>query len=160
MGKLSDLRSAVNNVLLAQQDIALQSEGWVHLYGVSQAAALLASARGLDADTCASAGLLHDIHTFRTGEEKDHAQHGAAEAAAMLRGIAGYPEEEVSTIVRMILCHSDKQGIDGPMEECLKDADVFAHWLNDMGKKFDVTRKARLVKVFGEIGINGRIMSQ
>jgi HD superfamily phosphodiesterase len=157
MGKLSKLRDAVNGMLFDQKDVKLQAEGWVHLYGVSQAAALLASARGLDAGTCAAAGLLHDIHTFRTGGEAGHALHGAAEADEILRGIDEYSGEEREAITHMITRHSDKQAVDGRLEECLKDADVLAHWLYDREKEFDAVRRSRLGNVMAELHISGRI---
>lgn len=153
MQGLDGIRSKVNGILLDQKDIALQSEGWVHLYGVSQAAALLACRRGLDAAICSAAGLLHDIYTFRTGLEAEHALHGSAEADGMLRGAGGFSEGDIRVIVCMIARHSDKQAADGPYEECLKDADVFAHWLYDRKKKFDAAKKARLEKVMGEMGM-------
>ena len=160
MGKINQLRNAVNSILFNQKDLAMQAEGWAHLYGVSQVAALLAGGRGLDAGTCAAAGLLHDIYTFRTGEEKDHALHGAAEAAAILNDIPGYAAEERNEITGMILRHSDKVAIDGPMEECLKDADVFAHWLFEREKKFNRAKRERLAKVMKELGIRGNIREE
>jgi uncharacterized protein len=146
--------------LLAQRDTALQTEGWVHLYGVSTAATLLAWHRGLDADLCAGAGLLHDIYTFRTGEEKDHARYGSLEAVDILRAAGGWAESDITTISAMISRHSDKAAVDGPQDECLKDADVFAHWLYDRDKKFDAVRKGRLEHIFSELGLQGTIQTK
>jgi uncharacterized protein len=154
---LEKIRQEVNKVLLAQKDIALQSEGWTHLYGVSQAAVLLASHRALDSNLCAAAGLLHDIYTFRTAQEKDHALHGAAEAAQMLRATASWSDADIAAVSAMILRHSDKQTIDSPMEECLKDADVLAHWLYDREKKMNAPKRVRLAKIMAELGITGVI---
>jgi uncharacterized protein len=160
LASLDGIRNSVNRLLTAQPDAALAQEGWVHLYGVSQAAALLAGRRGLDASICAAAGLLHDIYTFRTGLEAEHARFGAAEAETMLREAGGFTEGDVRVISCMILRHSDKAASDGPYEECLKDADVLAHWLYDPMKKFNAAKKARLVKTFAEIGISGDILSE
>jgi uncharacterized protein len=157
MDGLNKVRQAVNGILLAQKDIVLQGEGWVHLYGVSQAATLLACRRGLDAGLCATAGMLHDIYTFRTGLEQDHALHGAHEAVEILRASEAFEQGGIATVEKMILRHSDKQAEDGPYEECLKDADVFAHWLYDNQKKFDAAKKKRLVVVMNEFGIKGSI---
>jgi uncharacterized protein len=160
MNILDALRNAVNAVLLSQANTALQTAGWVHLYAVSQAAALLAMKRSLNADVCAAAGLLHDIHTYRTAEEADHARHGSVEAGGILRGAGGWAEGDIAAISGMILHHSDKQAVDSPLDECLKDADVFAHWLNDMSKKFDAARKARLDKIMAELRIAGIVMQE
>jgi uncharacterized protein len=160
MAGLDEIRNKVNSILVSQKDIALQGEGWVHLYGVSQAAALISCRRGLDATICAAAGLMHDIYTFRTGQEKDHALHGSAEANDMLRGAGGFSEGDIRVIVCMIARHSDKQATDGPYEECLKDADVFAHWLYDMQKKFDAAKKARILKVMEELKIVGTVIEE
>ncbi len=157
MGKLNELRNAVNGVLFQQTDLAIQSEGWSHLYGVSQAAALLASRRGLDAGTCAAAGLLHDIYSVRTGEEADHALHGAADAARILAAIPGYEAAERDDITRMILRHSDKEAIDGSLEECLKDADVLAHWLFEREKVFNRAKAMRIRRVMNELGFEGNV---
>jgi uncharacterized protein len=155
MAKLDTIRQQVNTVLFGQMDKALQAEGWAHLYGVSQTATQLAASRGLQVDICAAAGLLHDIHSFTTGEEKDHALHGAAEAAELLRTAGGWAEGEINTVCGMILQHSDKQTIGSPLEECLKDADVFAHWLFEREKKMNAAKRARLVKVMNELGTKG-----
>ncbi len=160
MGKLTELRNAVNGILFQQADQALQAEGWSHLYGVSQTAALLASHRALDAGTCAAAGLLHDIYSVRTGEEADHALHGAADAARILAAIPGYDEQERDSICHMILRHSDKEAIDCPLEECLKDADVLAHWLFEREKKFNRAKAVRIRKVIKELGFEGNVREE
>lgn len=157
MAGLDGVRHEINRVLNDQQDFRLRSEGWVHLYGVSQAAALLAFRRGLDTNLCAAAGLMHDIYTFRTGEEADHAQHGAAEAEVILHIAGGFSEGDMRVITCMIQRHSYKAVADGPYEECLKDADVFAHWLYDPMKKFDAAKRERLARVFSEFNISAHI---
>ncbi|MCI8394980.1 MAG: HD domain-containing protein [Acutalibacter sp.] len=56
----------------------------IHLYGVSQACALLALRRGQDVELAVTAGLLHDLHTYYTGNPADHAHQGAALARELL----------------------------------------------------------------------------
>lgn len=157
MDGLNKVREAVNKILFEQKNMALQQEGWAHLYGVSQQAAMLSHHRNLDVETCAAAGMLHDIYTFRTGGEVDHARLGAAEAVEILHTTGQFDANSISTIERMILRHSDKQAKDGPYEECLKDADVFAHWLFDSKKKFDAAKKQRLEYILQEFGLNGTV---
>jgi uncharacterized protein len=160
LDKIESLRNRINSILLAQTNAALRAAGWVHLYAVSHNAELLALRRGLDADICAAAGLLHDIHTYRTGEEANHAQLGAAEAPAILGRAGEWAPGEIDTIAGMISRHSDKNAVDGPYDECLKDADVFAHWMYDRGKKFDAARKGRLERIFDEFGISGIVREE
>jgi uncharacterized protein len=160
MDRLKRLRSEINVLLFAQKDAELQAAGWTHLYAVSQNAELIALRRGLAADLCAAAGLLHDIYTYRTGKEADHARLGAAEAPEILDRAGEWPQGDIETISGMIARHSDKQAVDGPLDECLKDADVFSHWLYDREKKFDAARKGRLEKVFAELGISGFIYEE
>lgn len=160
MEGLEGLRGEVDRVLRRQGDAALQREGWIHLYGVSACAALLAHRRCLNVNLCAAAGLMHDIYTFRTGAEADHAQRGAGEAAEMLRSAGGFSEGDMRVVTCMIQRHSDKQAKDGPYEECLKDADVLAHWLYDPMKKFNAAKKARLIGVFGELGFSAAVQDE
>lgn len=160
MAGIGGVRYEVNRILTEQKDPKLQTEGWIHLYGVAQAATLLAFRRGLDPGLCAAAALMHDIHTFLTGEEHDHAQQGAAEAEVILHIAGGFSEGDIRVIVCMIQRHSDKAASDGPYEECLKDADVFAHWLYDPMKKFDKAKRERLERVFSEIGITAHAVEE
>lgn len=159
MDRLPALRAEVDALLDAQADEALRHEGWLHLNAVSQAAALLAAKRGLNMDLCAAAGLLHDIYSFRTGLEREHAAHGAWEAAGLLQR-SGFCPEDAGVVCRAIERHSDKAAVDGPFEECLKDADVLAHWLSEPGKGFEPPKVARIRAAMDELGLAGIIKTK
>ncbi len=159
MDRLPALRAEVDALLDAQADEALRHEGFLHLNAVSQAAALLAAKRGLNMDLCAAAGLLHDIYSFRTGQERDHAAHGAWEAAGLLQR-SGFGAEDSGVVCRAIERHSDKAAVDGPYEECLKDSDVLAHWLAEPGKGFEPPKVARIRAVMRELDFTGTIQSK
>ena len=160
MDRVEDLRQAVDRVLLDQKDHELQHDGFAHLYGVSLASSLLAARRGLNMELCAAAGILHDIYTCKTGEERDHALHGASIGTHMLRENGGFTDAEVETVAAMIRVHSDKGRTDGPYEECLKDADVLQRWLYEPQKKFDRDKKRRIETAMAELGIAGEVMEE
>jgi HD superfamily phosphodiesterase len=159
MERMTALRAEVDALLDAQQDTAERHAGFLHLNAVSQAAALLAARRALDGTLCAAAGLLHDIYSFRTLQEADHAQRGAWEAAAFLQR-AGFSAEQSGVVCHAISRHSDKAAMDGPYDECLKDADVLAHWLADPGKAFEPPKVARIRSVMAELGLTGTVNSK
>lgn len=159
MDQLTALRAEVYAILEGQSDAAERHAGFLHLNAVSQAAALLAARRGLDGVLCAAAGLLHDIYTYRTLGEADHAARGAWEAAGLLQR-SGFAPADADVVCQAIRRHSDKAAIDGPYEECLKDADVLAHWLTEPGKAFEPPKVARIRAVMGELGLKGAIKSK
>ena len=159
MDQLTALRTEVYAVLEGQRDPAERYEGFLHLNAVSQAAALLAARRALDGTLCMAAGLLHDIYSFRTLEEADHAARGAWEAAGLLQR-SGFALADAEIVCQAVRRHSDKAAIDGPYDECLKDADVLAHWLTEPGKAFEPPKVARIQAVMAELGLKGTIRTK
>ena len=160
MERLERLRRRVDRILLEQSDNELRHDGFAHLYGVSVTASLLAARRGLVQELCAAGGMLHDLYTYETGEERDHARHGAEFAACMLRAIEGFTDEEIDAVVTSIRRHSDKGQVDGPYDECLKDADVLQHWLYEAGKKFNRDKARRLRATMAELGLAGVVREE
>lgn len=158
MDQLTALRAEVYALLEGQRDAAERHAGFLHLNAVSQTSALLAARRGLDGNLCAAAGLLHDIYSYRTLEETDHAARGAWEAAGLLQR-SGFAAADAEAICQAIRRHSDKAAIDGPYEECLKDADVLAHWLTEPGKAFEPPKVSRIQAAMAELGLKGTITS-
>ena len=61
MDRTERVRQIVDEILRGQPDDLERRCGFVHLYGVAQACALLALKRGLDAETGTIAGMLHDL---------------------------------------------------------------------------------------------------
>ena len=84
MSRLKDLRKYVDAELDRMQDSEKRISAAAHLYGVSLAAAMLAKRRGLDPELASMAGMLHDLHAYRTGSYDDHA-HKGAELARQIR---------------------------------------------------------------------------
>lgn len=107
----------------------VQPSAYTHLYGVAQACALLALKRGQDVELATIAGLLHDLHTYRTGDPTAHAHHGAALARKLLEPTALFTQEEIEKISGAIYAHSSKAARHDPFTEVLIDADVLQHCL-------------------------------
>jgi uncharacterized protein len=156
MDRLERVRRVVDDIIRQQADEQERQVGFVHLYGVSQACALLALKRGLDVQLCAVAGMLHDISTYKTGDPTDHGRRSAIEAERLLGGLGAFAEPEIAVICRAISRHSAKDEVDGPLGELLKDADVLQHYLYNPGFTFTPAPKerSRLEAILGELGVH------
>jgi HD superfamily phosphodiesterase len=128
MNRLELIRIYLNEYL-SEKSCEEQRQAIIHLYGVSQFCTLLALKRNMDSELAAIAGLLHDIYTFKEGAYVDHAQKGASLAREILEHLSVTTPSENDIICCMIRNHSNKLEKDTPMDELLKDADVFQHCL-------------------------------
>lgn len=149
--RLEKVRAIVDEILRHQPDADNSRCGFVHLYGVSTACIILALKRGLDPHLCATAGMLHDISSYRTGDPTDHARHSAVEAETILRETGLYAEDEIAALCDAIRHHSLKGQVNGEMAECLKDADVFQHYLYSPTP--NSIPQGRLKSVLEELGL-------
>ncbi len=121
MDRLEEIRMEADRVIM-QLNQGEQKFAFIHLYAVSQFAAMLALMHHADTELCQVAAMLHDIAV--------HAQKSALLAKEMLIKNGHFSEEEITTIVHAIAVHSDKQVRDDTVcAEILKDADVLAHYL-------------------------------
>lgn len=152
MDRLESVRQIVDEIVRRQSDQEESRCGFVHLYGVSAVCVQLALKRGLDAQLCAVAGMLHDIWAYKMGDVRDHARLGALEAARILQQTGAYNEHEVAAVCDAIARHSTKDAVDGELAELLKDADVFQHYIYNpaLGVVHD---DRRLQRVFGDLGL-------
>lgn len=148
------------NVLIGKVDAMLREKcnpdyylyGYGHLFGVSNACVMLALKRGLDVELAAMAGMLHDLHTYITGDHTEHAKHGAVLAREILGKLDIVNEAEMDVICEAIAHHSDKILVHGDFEELLKDADVWHHAISNFGEAMaskEEVRWAALRKEFG-----------
>ena len=153
MGRLKNLRAFIANELRNMEDMDKRDSALLHLNGVSLAATLLAEKRGLDSELAAMAGLLHDMAAYRSGSYDDHAHRGADYARDVLRAMGETTEDEIEQICSMIYHHDDKQVIDSPLDEVLKDADVIHHCFNDLSKPVKDKEKARFNALIEELGL-------
>ncbi len=125
-----------------------------HAQLVFQFAVLLAMRRGEKYELAAVAGWLHDVHTFATGDGTDHGPKGAEMLAQDENWRHWLSEEELLAVCQMIRHHSAKERLDAPLDECLKDADVLAHYLEMQGQISGVEQK-RFAALCRELGVQG-----
>ena len=129
MDRLERVRQIVDGILSNVPDPEEKRCGFVHLYGVSLTATLLACQRGLDGELAGVAGMLHDMVSYESGDPADHAPRSAERAGEILRETGQFTEAEITIIQSGIAHHSDKASVHGAFEELLKDADVLQHHL-------------------------------
>ena len=153
MSRLKELRKYVNSVLYKMEDEDKKTSAIVHLNGVALAATMLAKKRGFDPEVAAMAGVLHDLHAYKTGSYDEHEHKGAELACEILEELELTSPEETDMICSAIYHHGDKLVVDGEFDELLKDADVISHTLNDPTKDIKDKEKARFEKLCNEFGM-------
>jgi putative nucleotidyltransferase with HDIG domain len=153
MSRLKELRKYVNKELNKMEDEDKRISAVAHLYGVSLAATMIAKKRGLDPELASMAGMLHDLHAYKTGSYDDHAHKGAELARKILGKLELTDEAETDIICSAIYHHDDKYNTDSPMDEVLKDADVIHHCMNDLSKAIKEKEQARYDKLCEEFGM-------
>ena len=129
MERIGAVQARVDKIIAGQTEKTEIKFGYVHLYSVSQACALLAMKRHENVELAAIAGLLHDIYAYKTGARTDHAHQGAVLAKEIMQETGLFSEEEMETVAGAIYHHSDKDTVDSPFDEVLKDADALQHFL-------------------------------
>ena len=129
MERIGAVQACVDKIVAGQTETIDIKFGYVHLYSVSQACAMLAMKRQQNVELAAISGLLHDIYAYETGSRADHARHGALRAREILQGLDLFSEEEIDMVSGAICHHSDKDTVDSPFDEVLKDADALQHFL-------------------------------
>lgn len=127
MNRLEQVRQVVDDRLNHITNSEARRCGFVHLYGVSATAVLLARLRGLDEEIAGVAGMLHDLVTYSSGDSEDHGPRSAALASKILERLGTFAAEEISIIHAAIAQHSDKASVSERYDELLKDADVLQH---------------------------------
>lgn len=153
MDRIERVRQVVDETLRGQQDEQERRCGFVHLYGVAQACALLALKRGLDAELGTVAGMLHDLWYYQTGDRADHGRRGVPLARQILSRLGCFAESEIVTICEAIAHHSFKDAVHGAYDELLKDADVLQHHLYNTQLPTIEKQRARLAALRVELDI-------
>ena len=156
MSRIKVLQKHIWHVLKKMDDYYDRAEGIAHLHGVAMAAAMIAKGRGQDPELAVMAALLHDVYAYKSGSYKDHAHLGAEYARKTLDRLAITDEKETDIICDAIYHHSDKDVIDSPLAEVLKDADVMHHTLNDPTKEIKPHEKERYLNLCEEFGMEER----
>lgn len=153
MNRIEKVREYVDTVLLHMSDTTERRCGYLHLYGVSQACALIALKRGENVELATIAGMLHDIYSYSTMDSKDHAHKGAVMAREILSSLQIFTDTEIEVISNAIYNHSSKGIKHLPFDEVLIDADVLQHCLYN--PLFDVAKheKQRYEALKSEFGL-------
>lgn len=149
MDRITCVQTYVNRLLDTITNAEEHRVAAVHLYGVAGNAALLALQRGLDPELATVAGLLHDISTYATGDSRNHAGRSAAMARTCMKSAGQFTQEEMDAICSAIAHHSDKDKVQSPLDEVLKDADVLHHCLHNPTippNEKEAQRYARLIE--------------
>lgn len=141
MNRIEKVREYVDSVLLNVTDAYVRRCGYLHIYGVAQACALIALKRGENAELATIAGMLHDIYTYSTMDPRDHAVKGAVMAREILASMQAFSDSEIDAICAAIGSHSDKRNKHCAFGEVLLDADVMQHCLYN--PLFDVSEHER-----------------
>ena len=154
MSRLKELRKYIYKELNKMDDEDKRRSAVAHLYGVSLAATMIAKKRGLDPEIASMAGMLHDLHAYKTGSYDDHAHKGAELAQKILGKLDITNEVEKEMVCSAIYHHDDKLVTDSPMDEVLKDADVIHHCMNDLSKDIKEKEQTRFKNLCDEFGMN------
>ncbi|MBP3611064.1 MAG: HD domain-containing protein [Lachnospiraceae bacterium] len=153
--RIDSVRKQLDEMLKQCEDKETSRNGYVHLYGVGQACALIALHRGHDrkyAELAEIAGMLHDYSTYKDGTRENHAEKSSIEAERILRSIPQFTPEEISIVCQAISKHSDKEQVHTEFDEILKDADDMQHWLRNPVEEY-FFQKERAQKVAREFGL-------
>lgn len=155
--RIHAVREIVGGLLEQAPTPSLRAGGYVHMFGVEQACALIAMKRGEDVELASIAGILHDIASYTEGYSISHARRGAQKARRILEETGLFSADEIKKVFAAIWYHSDKAEKHGPLEEILKDADVMQHCLFNPGYVTE-KEKARYAALLKEFGISAPVM--
>lgn len=151
--RLESVRAIIDDMLMKMNDVNERRCAYIHLYGVSQTATILAIKRSLNPEIAAIIGMFHDYYSYATGITELHAQNGAETVRPIIRDMGVFTKEEQKTILRAIFYHSDKQTIHSKYDELIKDADVLQHYLYNVDKKIVAREAVRLKNILNELAL-------
>lgn len=156
--RIDTVRQLLDEKLNAMEDAEQRRCAYVHLYGVGQAAAMLALKRGMGrkvAELAEIAGMLHDYTSYLVEESDDHAHKSAPYAKSLLEQTGEFSVEEIEMVTRSVYNHSEKGRVDTPFDEVLKDADVLQHFLRNPMEDFWLERR-RVPELMEELGLQSK----
>jgi len=121
-----------------------------HAFTAMQLAKIIARKRGLDPFLSALTGLFHDWARVLTGDNDNHAERGYEPVKTLLLE-EGLTPEQAEKIAIAVKNHSKKDEEGSPLEELIKDVDVFDSSLYGLIKD-DPAYTSRLERVKQELG--------
>ncbi len=150
MNRVEAVRAYADKILSALPPEKRQA-AVLHTYGIAECCALIALRRGLDAEIAFVSGLLHDLYAYWVGRYLCHAQSGAEMARPFLRDLYLFSEEEQILILSAVYRHANKELVNGPYDEVLKDADTLQPFLS--GSAQAASLPSRLAALLAELRI-------
>lgn len=157
MNRIEQLRQYIDAILVDIKDIDERRCSYVHLYGVAQSCAMIATRRGLDAELVTMAGMLHDFYLYKNYENQDftdHGRRGSIFVRSILEELMLTTVEETDIICSGIANHCDKDKTDSAFDEVVKDADVLQHCLYNITLPVKGFYKERYEKLIKEFDLN------
>ena len=151
--RIEILRSFIDNTLLNMTDGFGRRCAYLHLYGVSQACALIALRRDENVELATMAGMLHDFYTYKFMDSKNHAEKGAILAKEVLNELKITDNNETYLICSAIHNHSSKSGVFSSFDEVLIDADVLQHCIYNITMPVMEHEKIRFEKLVAEFSL-------
>ena len=146
-------RKYIDEILLNMKDTQKRRCGYLHLYGVSQACAMIALKRNQDVELATMVGMLHDLHSYKVMNTENHAEHGAVLARQILKELSLTTDKETDLICSAIRNHSSKATTHSAFDEVLKDADVLQHCLYNPLFPVKEHEKCRFQNLLNEFGV-------
>lgn len=157
MNRIERLREYIDDVLQDIKDVEERRCSYVHLYGVAQSCAMIASRRHLNAELATMAGMLHDFYLYKNYENHDFTDHGIRGSIfvrSILDELKLTTEDETNMICKAIANHCDKERIDSDFDEVIKDADVIQHCIYNVTLPVKEYYKERYQKLIREFDLN------
>jgi hypothetical protein len=154
MNRLQQTRQLIDSILLEMKDPVERRCAYIHLYSVSELAAMLAKKRGLNPELAAISGMFHDLYSYQTGVINHlHDQNGAEAIRPVVRELKIFSPEEQQCLISAVFHHCDKAHRHQPYDEVLKDADVLQSYLYNTSLPVYPVRAARLRAILSELGL-------
>jgi len=152
--RIEILREHIDEVILNMTDHYERRCAYIHLYGVSQACAMIALRRGENVELATMAGMLHDFYSYKYMDTENHAEKGAVLAREVLGELQLTSQDETDLICSAIHNHSSKGGTFSAFDEVLIDADVLQHYLYNFTMPYtNEGRKIRFEKLAKEFAL-------
>lgn len=151
--RIEKLREYIDEILLNMKDAEDRRCAYLHLYGVSQACAMIALKRNQNVELATIAGMLHDLYSYKTMNTENHAECGAILARRILEELELTSGSETDLICSAIRNHSSKATTHSAFDEVLKDADVLQHCLYNPLFPVMEHEKYRFTNLLNEFGI-------
>jgi uncharacterized protein len=160
VNRIEILREYIDSTLLNMTDTFDRRCAYLHLYGVSQACALIALKREENVELATMAGMLHDFHTYKVGNHDNHAVLGAILAREVLDELKIATPAETEMICSAIHNHSSKGGKFSAFDEILIDADVMQHVLYNFSTPIMEHEKERFARIAKEFTLKTEYATQ